>query len=123
LFYIGEIEKKNKQKKIKATIIKKLNLRGIPLQKIPAVMALVDNMRDIYNCYYHNDMDAYYRECLTEYKNATLLPEEVVFHIMAGRAFQRYLERQYWLSVEELEDNTQEEANDVIDDDTEEMED
>lgn len=122
-FYIGEIEKKNKQKKIKATIIKKLNLRGIPLQKIPAVMALVDNMRDIYNCYYHNDMDAYYRECLTEYKNATLLPEEVVFHIMAGRAFQRYLERQYWLSVEELEDNTQEEANDIIDDDTEEMED
>ncbi|MDD2331597.1 MAG: TM1802 family CRISPR-associated protein [Candidatus Cloacimonetes bacterium] len=122
-FYIGEIEKKNKQKKIKATIIKKLNLRGIPLQKVPAVMALVDNMRDIYNCYYHNDLDAYYRECMTEYSKATLLPEEVVFHIMAGRAYHRYLERQYWLTVEKLAEDTTEESNEIIENDTEDMED
>jgi CRISPR-associated protein Csh1 len=123
-FYIGEIEKKNRQKKIKATIIKRLSLRGIPVQKIPAVMALVDEMRKIYNCYYHTDLDAYYRECMTDYRKATLMPEEVVFHIMAGRAFQRYAERQYWLSVEELKGIAEHDDDDLNDtEDSEDQED
>lgn len=122
-FYIGEIEKKMRQKQIKATIIKRLNLRGIPVQKIPAIMALVDDMRDIYNCYYHTGLDAYYRECMTDYSKATLMPEEVVFHIMAGRAFQRYTERQYWLTVEGAKSITEvdDELNDT--EDSEDMED
>lgn len=90
-WYISAIEKKQRDKKINRTAIHKLNLRGIPLQKVKSIMAIMDDMRQVWDVYNDPITDAYYRECMNGIENSLLSPEEVVFHILSGRAYNSYI--------------------------------
>ncbi len=89
--YIAEIEREQYRGGIKRTAISKLNLRGIPLQKVHSVMAVMDDLRHVWKVYEDPITDAYYRECLADVTKGSLSPEEVVFHILSGRAYSRYV--------------------------------
>ncbi|MDD3536283.1 MAG: TM1802 family CRISPR-associated protein [Candidatus Cloacimonetes bacterium] len=96
--YISDIEREQKgygssdgKTPINKTAITKLNLRGIPLPKVMSVMATIDDLRGIWVKYQDPVLDAYYRECMTHLPQSSLSPEEIVFHILAGRSYQSYL--------------------------------
>ena len=89
--YISGIENMQRKKGIKRTAIYKLNLRGIPLQKVKSIMAIMDDMRQVWEVYNDLITDAYYRECMNDIENSSLSPEEVVFHILSGRAYSSYV--------------------------------
>jgi hypothetical protein len=89
--YVANIEAKQREKEINSTFINRLNLSGIPVQKIQTVMGSVDEMRKVWSTYNDPITDAYYRECMHGIENAALLPAEVVFYILSGRAFSIYL--------------------------------
>ncbi|HOH98575.1 MAG TPA: TM1802 family CRISPR-associated protein [Candidatus Cloacimonadota bacterium] len=89
--YISEIEKKHRDKGIKRTVVHRLNLRGIPLQKVKSVMAMVDDLRVVWEVYNDPITDAYYRECMTKLSGSSFSPEETVFHILSGRAYNSYV--------------------------------
>ncbi|MBM4403628.1 MAG: hypothetical protein FJ042_04495 [Candidatus Cloacimonetes bacterium] len=89
--YISEIEGKQREKKIKKTAISKLNLRGIPVQKVKSVMAVIDDLREVWEVYNDPITDAYYRECMSKIVTCSYSPEETVFHILSGRAYNSYV--------------------------------
>lgn len=90
-WYVSEIEKKQRKKGIERTAVSKLNLRGTPLQKVKSTMAIMDEMRKVWDVYNDPVTDAYYRECLSDIEKGSLSPEDVVFHILSGRAYNNYL--------------------------------
>ncbi|MCB5251353.1 MAG: TM1802 family CRISPR-associated protein [Candidatus Cloacimonadaceae bacterium] len=89
--YISEIERKQREKGIKRTAISKLNLRGIPVQKVKSVMAVIDDLREVWDVYNDPITDAYYRECMNSLVSSSFSPEETVFHILSGRAYNSYV--------------------------------
>ncbi len=92
--YISEIERKQGKKGIRKTAISKLNLRGIPVQRVKSVMAVIDDLREVWDVYdVYNDpiTDAYYRECMIKLASSSYSPEETVFHILGGRAYNSYV--------------------------------
>lgn len=89
--YISEIERKQRDKGIKRTAITKLNLRGIPIQKVKSVMAVIDDLRGVWDVYNDPITDAYYRECMNKLVSSSFSPEETVFHILSGRAYNSYV--------------------------------
>lgn len=94
--YISEVEAKQRQKDIKSLLINRLNLRGILVQKVLSVVAMVDEMRKVWETYYDAVTENYFRECLQGITKSSLLPEEVVFHILAGRAYEDYRRKLYF---------------------------
>ncbi len=110
--YIAAIESEQRKKDIKSTLISRLNLRGIPVQKVKSLMAMVDEMGKVWNIYYDSITENYYRECLQGIENSSLSPEDVVFHILSGRAYSNYLGAKYKLEHPDKIENTQEEQND-----------
>lgn len=96
--YISDIEREQKgfgsadgKTPINKTAITKLNLKGIPLQKVMSVMATIDDLRGIWVKFQDPVLDAYYRECMAHLLQSSLSPEEIVFHILAGRSYHSYL--------------------------------
>ena len=89
--YISEIEFEQSKKNISKTAISKVNLRGLPVQRVKSTMATMDELRDIWVNYNNLTTDAYYRECMTGIETSTLSPEEVIFHILSGRAYSKYV--------------------------------
>lgn len=89
--YISEIERKQREKGIRKTAISKLNLRGIPVQKVKSVMAVIDDLREVWDVYNDPITDAYYRECMNNLVSSSFSPEETVFHILSGRAYNSYV--------------------------------
>ncbi|HNQ43035.1 MAG TPA: TM1802 family CRISPR-associated protein, partial [Candidatus Cloacimonadota bacterium] len=89
--YISEIERKQRDKGIRKTAISKLNLRGIPVQKVKSVMAVIDDLREVWDVYNDTITDAYYRECMNKLVSSSFSPEEIVFHILSGRAYNSYV--------------------------------
>ena len=110
--YIAAIESEQRKKNIKSTLINRLNLRGIPVQKVKSLMAMVDEMGKVWNIFYDSITENYYRECLQGIENSSLSPEDVVFHILSGRAYSNYLGAKYKLEHPDKIENTQEEQND-----------
>ncbi len=109
--YIANVENEQRKKKINSTLLNRLNLRGIPVQKVKVVMALVDDMRQIWKPYQEPLLDAYYRECMQDIEHSKLMPEEVVFHILSGRAYSSYLSILH-AKTEDKKDQTEGESND-----------
>jgi hypothetical protein len=93
--YIAEVESKQKQKDIKSTLINRLNLRGIPVQKVLSIVALVDDKRNVWGTYFDPITENYFRECLQNISKSSLTPEEVVYHILCGRAYNNYRAYEY----------------------------
>jgi hypothetical protein len=110
--YIAAIESEQRKKDIKSTLINRLNLRGIPVQKVKSLMAMVDEMGKVWNIYYDSITENYYRECLQGIENSSLSPEEIVFHILCGRAYSNYLGAKYKLEHPDKTEKNQEEQND-----------
>jgi CRISPR-associated protein Csh1 len=90
-WYLSDLEYEQRKKGTHRTAIHKLNLRGIPLQKVKSVMATIDDLRQVWKVYQDSTLDAYYRECLSEIEQSTMSPEDVVFHILCGRAYKTYI--------------------------------
>jgi len=111
-FYIAEVERKQRKKGISATLINRLNLRGIPIQKVKSVMALVEEMRKIWQTYNDPITDAYFRECLVDIEFSTMMPEDVVFHVLSGRAYSAYQTKLYFNEENTNKQDTKEEQND-----------
>lgn len=113
-WYIAEVEKKQSDKQrdkpIKRTVIHRLNLRGIPVQKVKTIMAVIDDMRVIWNVYYDMSTDAYYRECLNDIEHSRFSPEEVIYHILCGRSYNYYLGMVY--KKQQANKDSQEAQND-----------
>lgn len=110
--YIAEVEAKQRQKNIQSTLINKLNLRGIPVQKVLSLVALVDDMRNVWGTYSDPITDNYYRECLQNISKSSLTPEEVVYHILCGRAYENYRRKLYFQEENNNTETNQEENND-----------
>lgn len=110
--YIAEVEAKQRQKNIQSTLINKLNLRGIPVQKVLSLVALVDDMRNVWGTYCDPITDNYYRECLQNISKSSLTPEEVVYHILCGRAYENYRRKLYFQEENNNTETNQEENND-----------
>jgi len=110
--YIAAIESEQRKKNIKSTLINRLNLRGIPVQKVKSLMAMVDEMGKVWNIFYDSITENYYRECLQGIENSSLSPEEIVFHILSGRAYSNYLGAMYKLEHPDKTEKNQEEQND-----------
>jgi hypothetical protein len=110
--YIAAIETEQRKKDIKSTLINRLNLRGIPVQKVKSLMAMVDEMGKVWNKYYDSITENYYRECMQGIENSSLSPEEIVFHILSGRAYSNYLGAKYKLEHPDKTEKNQEEQND-----------
>lgn len=104
--YIAEVERKQRKKGISATLINRLNLRGIPIQKVKSVIALVEDMRSIWQTFNDPVTDAYFRECLTDIEFSTMMPEDVVFHLISGRAYSAYQTKLYFnTETENIQDD------------------
>ena len=110
--YIAEVEAKQRQKNIQSTLINRLNLRGIPVQKVLSLVALVDDMRNVWGTYSDPITDNYYRECLQNISKSSLTPEEVVYHILCGRAYENYRRKLYFQEENNNTETNQEENND-----------
>ena len=90
-WYLADLEYEQKKKGTNRTAIHKLNLRGIPLQKVKSIMATIDDLRQVWKVYQDGVLDAYYRECLASIEGSGISPEEVVYHILSGRAYKSYV--------------------------------
>lgn len=90
-WYISDIEYAQHMKGINRTAIHKLNLRGIPPQKLKTLMAVIDDLRLIWKTYTDQITEAYFRECMNNVENSSLSPEEAVFHILSGRSYRTYV--------------------------------
>ncbi len=119
LFLLGkflseiEYEQKKPPKEIKRTAISKLNLRGIPVQRILSVIATINDLREIWVEYRNPVTDAYFMECMTGIEKSTLSPEEVVFHIISGRAYAIHTGiLRGKIKKQKLDESKQEEEND-----------
>ncbi len=111
-YYIAEVERKQRKKGISSTLINRLNLRGIPVQKVKSIIALVEDMRNIWQTYIDAVTDAYFRECLIDIEYSTLMPEEVVFQVLSGRAYSAYQTKLYFNDENNKTQNPKEEQND-----------
>ena len=89
-WFLAELEYAQKKKGINRTAIHKLNLRGLPLQKVKSFMATIDELRLVWKVYEDKLLEAYYRECMNYIDSSIMNPEEVVFHILGGRAYSSY---------------------------------
>lgn len=110
-WYLADLEYEQRKKGTHRTAINKLNLRGIPLQKVKSVMAAIDDLRQVWKVYQDATLDAYYRECMSEIEQSALSPEDVVFHILSGRAYNSYIGLKFY-KEKQKEDNNQEAQND-----------
>jgi len=104
-WYLADLEYEQKKKGTNRTAIHKLNLRGIPLQKVKSIMATIDDLRQVWKVYQDGVLDAYYRECLSSIEASGISPEEVVYHILSGRAYKSYV------AITKYKDKQNEKAN------------
>jgi len=110
--YIAAIESEQRKKNIKSTLINRLNLRGIPVQKVKSLMAMVDEMGKVWDIFYDSVTENYYRECMQGIEKSSLSPEEIIFHILCGRAYSNYLGAIYKQEHPDKTEKNQEEQND-----------
>lgn len=90
-WFLARLEYAQKKKGINRTAIHKLNLRGMPLQKIKSFMATIDELRLVWKVPENKLLEAYYRECMNYAETSIMAPEEVIYHILGGRAYNSYL--------------------------------
>ncbi|MCB5278683.1 MAG: hypothetical protein M0Q19_06265 [Candidatus Cloacimonetes bacterium] len=113
-WFLNELEYKQKLKGINRTAVHKLNLRGIPAQKVKSISTAIDDLRLVWKVWTDPMLDAYYRECLSE-SDTSMFPEEVVYHILSGRSYCKYvgvLKGEEKKENQETKDTEMEEQND-----------
>lgn len=104
---ISDIETAEYKKTHKSTFSNRLNYRGISTRKVMALYDLVEEYIKIKEVYDDVQLRAYCLEALLGIEKSTLMPEEVVFYLLAGKSFRTYEKINY-----SKQHNDQEETND-----------
>jgi len=74
-----------------STFLKKLNYNGIPARRINKLVAEVQNYALIYNIYEELGIWGVMMDRLQGIEKSTMKGEEIVFYILTGISFNRYL--------------------------------
>lgn len=88
---IGKIENAEYKKTKKKTFSNRLNFKGISPRRIKAVYNTVEEYLKIRDIWTDNQALAYCSESLLGIEDSAVLPQEVVYYLLAGRAFENYL--------------------------------
>lgn len=95
LFLIGtlitRIENAEWHKTDKKTFSNRLNLRGISPRKVQSLYGLIEEYLKIRAVKRDEQLLAYCTESLLGIESSGILPQEVVFYILAGKAYESYL--------------------------------
>jgi len=81
----------NKKMKPSSTFLKKLNYNGIPGRRINKLVAEVQNYALIYNIYEEPGIWGVMMDRLQGIEKSTMKGEEIVFYILTGISFNKYL--------------------------------
>ena len=81
----------NKKMKASSTFLKKLNYNGIPARRINKLVAEVQNYALIYNIYEETGIWGTMMDRLQGIEKSTMKGEEIVFYILTGISFNKYL--------------------------------
>jgi len=81
----------NKKMKASSTFLKKLNYNGIPARRINKLIAEVQNYALIYDIYEETGIWGTMMDRLQEIEKSTMKGEEIVFYILTGISFNKYL--------------------------------
>ena len=87
----SEGNSENKKMKASSTFLKKLNYNGIPGRRISKLVAEVQNYALIYDIYEEAGIWGTMMDRLQGIENSTMKGEEIVFYILTGISFKRYL--------------------------------
>ena len=87
----SEGSSENKKMKASSTFLKKLNYNGIPGRRISKLVAEVQNYALIYDIYEEAGIWGTMMDRLQGIENSTMKGEEIVFYILTGISFKRYL--------------------------------
>ena len=81
----------NKRMKASSTFLKKLNYNGIPARRINKLVAEVQNYALIYDIYEETGIWGTMMDRLQGIEKSTMKGEEIVFYILTGISFNKYL--------------------------------
>ncbi len=81
----------NKKMKASSTFLKKLNYNGIPARRINKLVAEVQNYALIYGIYEETGIWGTMMDRLQGIEQSTMKGEEIVFYILTGISFNKYL--------------------------------
>lgn len=109
--FIGMIENAEYKKTKKKTFSNRINFKGISPRRILGLYDTVEEYLKIRDVWVDNQLMAHCNECLLGIDSSNLMPQEVVFYILAGKAFENYLGIIYSKEHEETE-NKKEVTND-----------
>ncbi len=104
---IDRIEHAEWKKTDKKTFSIRLNFRGISPRKVKSLYGTVEEYLKIRDVWRDDQLLAYCTESMIGIESSDLLPQEVVFYILAGKAYESYL-RIYYGKNKEQEQQTQE---------------
>jgi hypothetical protein len=107
---IGKIENAEFKKSQKKTFSNRLNFKGISPRRIKDIYNTVEEYLKIREVWTDNQALAYCNESLLGIESSSVLPQEVVYYLLAGRAFENYLAIIY--NKTNQEDQSKEEQND-----------
>jgi CRISPR-associated protein Csh1 len=82
----------NKKIKASSTFLKKINYSGIPARRINKLVAEVQNYTLIYDIYEETGIWGTMMDRLQGIEKSTMKGEEIVFYILTGISFKKYLE-------------------------------
>ncbi len=108
---IARIENAQFQKTKKKTFSNRLNFKGISPRKIKSIYNTVEEYLKIYDVWPDNQALAYCSESMMGMEESNLMPQEVVYYLLAGRAYENYLGIMFSKSKQE-EKESEEDKND-----------
>ena len=88
---IGKIENAEYSKNGKKTFSNRLNFKGISPRRVKALYNTVEEYLKIRGIWIDNQALSHCNESLMGVENSTLLPQEIVYYLLSGRAFENYL--------------------------------
>lgn len=88
---IGKIERAEYTKTKNKTFSNRLNFKGISPRRVKAVYNTVEEYLKIRDIWMDNQALAYCSESLLGIEDSSVLPQEVVYYLLAGRAYENYL--------------------------------
>jgi|LSQX01.2.fsa_nt_gb CRISPR-associated protein Csh1 len=108
---IARIENAEYQKTKKKTFSNRLNFKGISPRKIKSIYNTVEEYLKIRDVWTDNLALAYCSESLLGMEESGIMPQEVVYYLLAGRAFENYLGIMFSKTKQE-EKESEEDKND-----------
>ena len=108
---IARIENAEFQKTKKKTFSNRLNFKGISPRKIKSIYNTVEEYLKIRDVWPDNQALAFCSESMMGMEESNLMPQEVVYYLLAGRAYENYLGIMFSKSKQE-EKESEEDKND-----------